>query len=224
MLSAAETPFGAHLLHGEDCSALPAGAIVSRCWSAVQRDFAVYIKHKEVHCHQLLQASIPATCNTRTEAAAADPLHGYRTVSNDDENQDDEHDIHLQTLKELEAVWGKKFAWHRELAELPSRDEDLLKKHFRTVNIAGGFWHASQLKFLHMLMHVFGQLCKHNGFEVTSASYQAWSAASAQSERKSLIVRCALILRSLHFLQQKLAWLMYIYATAHCLSLSGRWS
>lgn len=227
MLSAAETPFGAHLLHDKDCSALQADTIVSLCWSAVQRDFAVYIKHKEVHCHQLLQASIPVQCDTRTEAAAAHPLHGYCTDGDDAENQDDENDIHLQnTLKELEAVWGKKFAWHRELAELSSCDdhEDLLKKHFRTVNMAGGFWHASQLKFLHMLMHVFGRLCKHNGSEVTSASYQVWSAASAHSERKPLIARYALILRSLHFLQQKLALLMYICATAHCLSLNGRWS
>ena len=126
-----------------------------------------------MHCHQLLQASIPVQCDTTTEAAAAHPLHGYCAVSDDAGDQDAEHDVHLQnTLKELEAVWGKKFAWHRELAQLSSCDEDLLK-HFRTVHIAGGFWHASQLKFLHMLMQVFGQLCKHNGFEVISASYQA---------------------------------------------------
>ena len=143
----------------------------------MKRDFAVYIKPKEVHCHQLLQASIPTQCDTRTEleAAAARPSHGHCTGSDDAEDQDDDYEVHLQdTLKELEAVWGEKFAWHRELAELSFRDKDVLKKHFRMVNTAGGFWHASQLKFLHMLMHEFGRTCKHivTGLEVTSDSHQ----------------------------------------------------
>ena len=80
------------------------------------------------------------------------------------------------SLKKLEAVWGKKIVWHRKLAELSQQhcnnDEDLLKEHFRKVNTAGRFWHASQLKFMHMLMHAFGRLCKHIGDEVITDSHQ----------------------------------------------------
>lgn len=169
MLSAAATPFGAHLLHDEACSTLLADTVVNLCLSAVQRDYALYIKHKEVHCHQLLQASIPTQCDTRT----AQPPHSYCSDSDDAEDQDDDYKAHLQnTLKELGAVWGEKLAWHHQLAELSFRDNDLLKRHFRTINTAGGFWHASQLKFLHMLMHVFGRQCKHIGLEVISDSHQ----------------------------------------------------